>query len=72
MRGAKRKSPGSATNTTEAQHKKLHSQITTEIVGTVMTGALFAVVVWASVIGMSGGFTSEAGLMLAGVETDAH
>jgi hypothetical protein len=59
MRSHQRKSPGTATNSAEALHKKAHVDITAswlirEIIATLTTGALIAVVMWSSILGMSG------------------
>jgi hypothetical protein len=59
MATSKRKSPGTATNSAEALHKKAHVDITAswlirEIIATLTTGALIAVVMWSSILGMSG------------------
>jgi len=69
----KRKRPDPAPHRIEAQQQKQQrAHITTEALGTVVVGVLFASVMWVSVIGMSEGFTSEAGLMLAEVATDGR
>ncbi len=61
MRSHQRKSPGTATNSAEALHKKAHVDITAswlirEIIATLTTGALIAVVMWSSILGMAGNF----------------
>ena len=71
----KRRSLASAPNTDKAQRKNSNetlSQITREILGTLLAAAIFAASVWSSVFGMTGQFgpTPEAGFTLAGVGAD--
>jgi hypothetical protein len=60
MATSKRKSPGTATNSAEALQRKVQLQYTTwvvrEIIATLTTGALFAVITWSAILGMSEGF----------------
>ena len=73
----KRRSLASAPNTDKAQRKNSNatlSQITREILGTLLAAAIFAASVWTSVFGMTGQFgpTQEVGYMLAEVNQDGR
>jgi hypothetical protein len=71
MPTTKRKSPGTATNSAEALQRKVRAEYTTwvvrEIIATLTTGALIAVITWSAILGMSGNFGQGKGLALGPV-----
>jgi hypothetical protein len=71
MLGAKRRKPNPHHRSSAIN--KARQQIITEIAGTILAAAIFAASVLTSAFGMAGGFDhQEAGLMLAGVVSDAR
>ena len=68
-----RKGPGNATNITEAQQQtQQRRHITTEALGTVVVGVLFASVMWMSILGMIEGQGPGNGFVLGPVAENDH
>jgi hypothetical protein len=77
MLASKRKSPEAAPHSFEALQNKVQLQYSTwivrEIIATLTTGALFAVITWSAILGMSGNMGPGNGVVVGPVaEASGH